>query len=220
MKISQAKALIKTIVENNVALQAANNNDYLVPYLVSIPGLGKSTIIKDVAEELGIENRVVILAQFDAGELGGFPVVDKENDTYYRAKPFFMPTEGKGILFLDELPQAPVANQNIAAQLVLERRIGEHQLPDGWVVVCAGNPLSSRAGTNAMPSHLKDRLMPLEVEPDASSFREYALSKGFLPEVTSFINERPEWLSKFDPKSDSSPSPRSWEKVNSVLSLD
>ena len=137
----------------------------------------------------------------------------------YRARPFFLPTEGKGVIFLDELPQAPKANQNIAAQLTNERRIGEHKLPGGWTVVCAGNPLAAKAGTQDMPSHLKDRLTHLEIETDHEGFREYALSHGFDPVITSFINERPEWLQKFDPKQNASPSPRSWERTNTILSL-
>ena len=174
-------------------------------------------MIKDLCKEMDLDCEITVFAQFDAGELGGFPVV--KDDGYHRARPFFLPTSGKGVIFLDELPQAPTANQNIAAQLTNERRIGEHKLPAGWTIVAAGNPMSSRAGTNVMPSHLKDRLTHLDIETDHEGFREYALGAGFSPEVTSFINERPEWLQKFDATQNASPSPRSWERANSILSL-
>ena len=104
----------------------------------------------------------------------------------------------EGILFLDELPQAPVANQNIAAQLVNERRIGEHRLPDGWSIVCAGSRASDRAGTNNMPSHLKDRLLFVEVEADLEDTVAYMNSVDVSPLITGFLRFRPELLHKFD----------------------
>lgn len=218
MKLSQSRTIVKSMIKANLGLpQGSSNASYLVPMLWSLPGEGKTTMVEDLCKELDIRLETVIFAQFDAGELGGFPVV--QGDTYKRARPFFLPTEGKGVIFLDELPQAVVANQNIAAQLVNERRIGEHRLPAGWTIVCAGNPMSSRAGTNAMPSHLKDRQTHLDIETDHDGFREYALAAGFLPEITGFINERPEWLQKFDPAQNASPSPRSWERANRIISL-
>jgi len=220
MKLSQAMTAVEATIKHNLELgENASNASYLIPMLWSLPGEGKSTGIEDKVKELGMELITVMFGQFDAGELGGFPIVNHTTKEYERARPFFMPTSGTGVIFLDELPQAPVANQNIAAQLVNERRIGEHKLPAGWSVVCAGNPMSARAGTNAMPAHLKDRLTHLDIETDHKGFREYALGKGFLPEITGFINERPEWLQKFDPKQNASPSPRSWERVNSIMKL-
>lgn len=219
MKLSNARNILRSMIEHNRNNIGGSNASYLCPMLWSLPGEGKTTMVEDLGADMDMKVRTVIFAQFDAGELGGFPMVDKDAKQYFRARPFFLPTEGQGILFLDELPQAPTANQNIAAQLVNERRIGEHVVPEGWTVVCAGNPLGAKAGTNPMPSHLKDRLTHLNIETDHEGFREYALSKGFSPEITSFIYERPEWLQKFDPKLDASPSPRSWERANTILGL-
>ena len=218
MKISQARNVVKALVENNIK---SNHGLHLIPMLHSAPGLGKTAIVEDVAKELDIECRTVIFAQFDSGELGGFPVLSDDRKRYDRAKPFFMDFEEdtQGILFLDELPQSPVSNQNIAAQLVNEGRIGEHKLPDGWTVVCAGNPMAARAGTNAMPSHLKDRLTHFEIEPDTEAFLDYAFEKNFSPEVTGFVLHRPEYLSMFDPHVNVSPSPRSWERVDTIIEL-
>jgi len=221
MKLSDTKAIVESFVKHNLSLEVGSSNSkYLVPMLWSLPGEGKTTAIEDLAKELKYEIVTLVPAQFDAGELGGFPIVNKETDTYYRARPFFLPTTDKPtILFIDELPQAPTANQNIIAQLVNERRIGEHQLPDNVTIVCAGNPMSSRAGTNPMPSHLKDRLTHLHIETDHEGFRNYGLANGFTPEVTGFIQDRPEFLQKFDPSQDASPSPRSWERADTILKL-
>ena len=217
MKITNAKNIIKAVTARTME----TGKQDVVPYLCSIPGLGKSSVVQQVADELGIPMQTVILAQFDAAELGGFPYLSEDNTEYKRARPFYMPNdpESKGILFLDELPQAPLANQNVAAQLTLDRCIGEHKIPEGWTIICAGNPLSSKAGTNSMPSHLKDRLCSLEITPDTEAFRDYALASGIDPMITAYLRERPEWLSKFDPKVDACPSPRSWIKANEALKL-
>ena len=219
MKLSQARSIVKSTIDHNLNNDGGSNSSYLCPMLWSLPGEGKSTVISDLLKEMGLQEQQLIAAQYDAGELGGFPMIDHESKTYIRARPFFMPTSGKGAVVCDELPQAPTAVQNVIAQLVNERRIGEHKLPEGWTVICAGNPMAAKAGTNGMPSHLKDRLLHLEIETDHEGFRDYALAKGFRPEVTTYIHERPEWLQKFDPKQNASPSPRSWERANTILGL-
>ena len=217
MKLSNAITNTRSAVEHNINNAAGTNSSYVVPMWWSLPGEGKTTAIEDLGKDMNLEVRSVIAATYDAGEFAGFPIMS--NGEYTRAKPTWFPTEGKGILFFDELPQAPVALQNLIARVVNERALGEFKLGDGWSVVCAGNPQAAKAGTQAMPSHLKDRLMHLKLETDVEGVREYALASGWLPEITTFLEERPEWLQKFDPKQDASPSPRSWERVNTILGL-
>lgn len=223
MKLTQAMEIVEAMIKHNIENRGGSNSSFLVPMLWSLPGEGKTTGVEDKIEAMGGHLISVVPAQFDAGELGGFPY--RNGDTMVRARPFFMPTEEEAAkysfiaIFGDELPQSPKANQNVWAQLVNERRIGEHLLPDNVFLVCAGNPLVAQAGTNPMPSHLKDRLTHLHITTDHDGFREYALSKGFDPLITSYIHERPEWLQKFDPKVDASPSPRSWERANSIIKL-
>lgn len=217
MKLSQAQNIVAKAIDFAVSLRDGRDAQYVVPYLISGPGIGKTTSVKDEAAKRGIECRILSLAQYDAGELAGWPVPTKDGDTMHRLRPDWMPTDGEGILFLDELPQAPVANQNIAAQIVNERRVGQHHLPQGWVVVAAGNRTSDRAGTNNMPSHLKDRLMFLEVEADLEDTIAYFYANKVDDRVCAFLRFRPEWLHKFDRDANASPSPRSWERVSSIL---
>lgn len=218
MKLSTAREIVLASIQANqaTASKGGRSNEYVIPMLWGVAGLGKTTLVQDIAEDLDLDFVDLRLNQYDAGELGGFPIL--RDETMIRARPHFLPTEGEGILFLDELPQAPVANQNIAAQLVNERCIGEHQIGDGWTVVCAGNDMSHRAGTNAMPTHLKDRLLHLEIEPDLNDAIEYMTAKGVCPEVTGFLRFKPDQLSKFDKDAKACPSPRSWQKVGNILS--
>ena len=218
MKLSQAQAIVEKAITHALDLKDARDAQYVVPYLIGGAGLGKTTIVKDVAASMNMQCSILSLAQYDAGELGGWPVPSKNGDTMIRMRPDWMPTEGRGVLFLDELPQAPTANQNIAAQIVNERRVGPHYLPAGWVIVAAGNRTSDRAGTNNMPSHLKDRLMFLEVEADLEDTIAYFYSKRIDERVCAFLRFRPEWLHKFDRDANACPSPRSWERVSSIMS--
>jgi len=215
MRISQAKAIVEASIDSQ--LQHVNGRDAQRPiaYLVGGAGLGKTSVVQTIANEREVGLNILSLAQYDAGELAGWLVAD--GDSMKRLRPDWMPADGEGILFLDELPQAPVANQNIAAQLVNERRIGEHRLPDGWSIVCAGNRTSDRAGTNNMPSHLKDRLLFVEVEADLEDTVAYMNSVGVSPLVTGFLRFRPELLHKFDRDANSCPSPRSWERVDTMM---
>jgi hypothetical protein len=218
MKLSQAQAIVEKAITHALDLKDARDAQYVVPYLIGGAGLGKTTIVKDVAASMNMQCSILSLAQYDAGELGGWPVPSKDGTSMIRMRPDWMPTEGTGVLFLDELPQAPTANQNIAAQIVNERRVGPHHLPAGWVIVAAGNRTSDRAGTNNMPSHLKDRLMFLEVEADLEDTIAYFYAKRIDERVCAFLRFRPEWLHKFDRDANACPSPRSWERVSSIMS--
>jgi hypothetical protein len=213
MRLSQAQKIVLASIKTQDA--KSRDAQRVVPYLVGGAGLGKTTLITDIAEKLGIDCRIVSLAQYDAGELAGWIVPD--GDAMRRVRPDWLPSDGEGILFLDELPQAPVANQNIAAQIVNERRVGDHYLPEGWSIVAAGNRTSDRAGTNTMPTHLRDRLMFLEVEADLDDTIEYYYSKGVDTRVCAFLRFRPEFLHKFDRDANACPSPRSWDRTSTIL---
>lgn len=197
-------------------LNRENGIQAITPYLVGSVGTGKTTTSVAAAESLGIDHRVVILAQYDAGELRGLIYHDNGETVWLR--PNWLPSEGQGILVIDELPQAPLANQNIAAQLVNERRIGEHKLGDGWIIVCTGNAVKHRAGANQIPTHLKDRLTYCYIEADVDDTLDYMNSVGVNPAVIGYLKFRPSNLCVFDKDADACPSPRSWHKVSDILS--
>lgn len=219
MKLSVAQEIVMSAIKHNMANVGGRDAEGIIPYIVGGPGLGKTTLVKDIAKEMGIDCSILSLAQYDPGELGGWPVPGKDGQSMQRMRPDWMPTEGKGVLFLDEVPQSPVACQNIAAQLTNERRVGPHHLPDGWVMVAAGNRTSDRAGTNTMPTHLRDRLTFLPVEADLEDTVAYFSSVGIDHRVRAFLRFRPEWLHKFDKDVDACPSPRSWERASVIINL-
>ena len=163
------------------------------------------------------------LAQYDAGELMG--IFAKDGDNVIRLKPHWLKAvedlaaiHEVVVLFLDELPQAPIANMNVGRQLINEHRAGEFKLPENVVIVAAGNRVSDRAGANNMPSHLKDCLLFLDVEADVEDTVAYMNSVGVHPLVTAFIRYRPELLNKVERDADSNASPRSMERLSSIIS--
>ena len=188
-------------------------------FLWGAPGIGKSSIVKQIADEKDIGFIDLRLALMDPTDLKGIPFYDKESHTALWAPPAFLPRQGEGILFLDELNSAAPSVQASAYQLILDRKVGEYELPDGWAIVAAGNRDGDRGVTYRMPSPLANRFVHFEMEVDIEDWRLWAYKQGLDERVISYISYRSEHLFTFDSKSDikSFATPRSWEYVNSIL---
>lgn len=180
------------------------------------PGLGKSSVIKQLAASLKLPLQDVRALLLDPVDLRGLPFLGKDGRSQW-APPDFLPKDGAGILFLDELNAAPAMVQAGCYQLVLDRKLGEYTLPDGWAIVAAGNRDSDRAATNRMPTPLRNRFVHLEFEVDLQEWCEWAIQNGIRPEAIAFLRFRPELLSAFDRDQHAFPSPRSWEFVSRIL---
>jgi MoxR-like ATPase len=180
-------------------------------------GVGKSQIVYQVAEETQREFRDVRAGQLDPVDLRGLPyLVSKQTEW---APPKFLPTDGKGILFLDELTSAPQMTQAACYQLVLDRKLGEYRLPDDWVVIAAGNPASERGVHFSMPRPLRNRFVHLNLEADLPEWCRWAVRAGIRSEIIAFLRFKPALLHDADSTSDQNawPTPRSWEMASNVL---
>jgi hypothetical protein len=104
-------------------------------------------------------------------------------------------------------------------QLVLDRKLGEYVLPDGWVVIAAGNPASERGVHFSMPRPLRNRFVHLELEADLNDWCKWAVGAGVRPEIIAFLRFKPDLLHTADATSDANawPTPRSWEMASNVL---
>ena len=158
-------------------------------------GVGKSQIVGQVAADLDYNFLDVRAVQLDPVDLRGLPRI-ASNQTEW-VPPKFLPTTGKGILFLDELTSAPQMTQAGCYQLVLDRRLGEYELPDGWVVIAAGNPASERGVHFAMPRPLRNRFVHLELEADLNDWCKWAVKAGVRPEIIAFLRFKPDGLIGF-----------------------
>lgn len=199
MKLSQAARFIKKAYNKRRAV-----------FLTGEAGIGKSSIVKQVADELKMDMRDVRAAQLDAVDIRGLPAKNGNGNVHWLI-PEFLPTKGAGILFLDELNRAPQLVQNACLQLALDRKIGEYTLPKDWIVVAAGNADTSR-GVQRMSEALSSRFVHATVVANVDEFATWAASTGVRPEVVAFIKFRPDLLHKYDPKSTEKafPNPRSW----------
>lgn len=224
MKPKQVKQLIETAVENPLT----------TPPIMEwgAPGIGKSALPRQVAREKDIGFVDIRGPQLDPTDLRGIPAIVKvpcscgsKKDCLLcggvgyteKAKwlaPTFLPTKGRGILFLDELPSAPPLVQASMYQLVLDRAIGEYTLPDGWYIIAAGNRIEDRAVSYRMPTALANRFTHIDpFETDLDNWVEWATRSGINPNIISFMRFKPELLWQFKPESSEKafPSPRSWE---------
>jgi MoxR-like ATPase len=180
------------------------------------PGIGKSAIVRKLAAQLGLPLQDVRALLLDPVDLRGLPFLASDGRSKW-ATPEFLPQDGSGILFLDELNAAPAMVQAGCYQLVLDRKLGEYRLPDGWAIVAAGNREGDRAVTTRMPTPLRNRFVHLEFEIDMQEWAEWAIASGIRAEIIAFLRFRPELLSVFDKDANAFPSPRSWEFVSRIL---
>ena len=180
------------------------------------PGIGKSAVVRQFTAELQIPLQDVRALLLDPVDLRGLPFLGADGRSKW-ATPDFLPKEGSGILFLDELNAAPAMVQASCYQLVLDRKLGEYTLPDGWAIVAAGNRDSDRAVTTRMPTPLRNRFVHLEFEVDLQEWSMWAIEAGIRPEVIAFLRFRPELLNAFDRDVNAFPSPRSWEFISRIL---
>lgn len=180
------------------------------------PGIGKSAVVRQLAADLDVPLQDVRALLLDPVDLRGLPFLGADGRSKW-ATPEFLPQQGSGILFLDELNAAPAMVQAGCYQLVLDRKLGEYTLPEGWAIVAAGNRDSDRAVTTRMPTPLRNRFVHLEFEVDLQEWSEWAIEAGIRPEVIAFLRFRQELLSVFDRDANAFPSPRSWEFVSRIL---
>jgi hypothetical protein len=186
-------------------------------YLWGPPGIGKSSVVRQAAAALGRDLVDVRATLLDPVDLRGLPRLT--GDTAVWCPPAFLPRAGKGILFLDELAQAPPLVQAAGLQLVLDRRLGEYELPDGWAVVAASNRAEDRAGGHRLISPLSNRFVHLDLDVCADDWQDWAARAGVAPEVRAFLRFRPALLFQFDPAANprAFPTPRSWQLAADVL---
>ncbi len=187
-------------------------------FLWGAPGIGKSQVVMQVAAQMNMEVNDVRAVLLDPVDLRGLPHINEHKQADW-CVPAFLPQQGSGILFLDELNAAPPLVQAACYQLILDRKLGDYELPDGWAVVAAGNRENDRAVTYRMPSALANRFIHFDFEVDVDDWLLWATANNVPPELTSFIRFRPTLLHDFDPKRNQKafPTPRSWEFVGRIL---
>jgi len=181
------------------------------------PGIGKSSIVKHLAESKDLPVIDIRASLLDPTDLRGIPMIDQGRAKW--CPPTFLPdaSQKPGILFLDEINAAPPLVQASLYQLVLDRRIGEYALPPGWWIVAAGNRQKDRAVTFRMSSALSNRFVHLNLDVDVDDWRTWAMANKLNTLVTAFIALRPRLLQQEPGEAPAFATPRTWEMVSDML---
>jgi hypothetical protein len=188
-------------------------------YVEGAPGIGKSEAVKQLATERGARVVDVRLSMFDPVDLRGLPAIVDGLTKWMRPQIWPVASDGPAFLFFDEMDRAPLAVLNAALQIVLDRRIGEHVLPDSVRIIAAGNGATDR-GTNKLPGATANRFLHLTAEFDPAAMREHFNAIGVHPLIVAFNHLRPD-TGYAQPAAGEKAfaTPRQWERVNRFLDL-
>ena len=223
MSMAELEEILKTncqLIIDNPELAAT-----IPPILIhSSPGVGKSSIVRQVAQKLGIGFVDVRLAEMESVDIRGLPSVDKDKGVMKWNAPDFWPRDpnSKGIIFLDEITSCDKSCQVAAYELILDRKIGDfYKVPDGWYIVSAGNLTTDRAVAVSMSSALSNRFMHVELDVDDQQWCKWAMMHDVHPSVIGCIQYRPMNLFNMEKENLERgwPSPRSWDRVSQMTKI-
>jgi MoxR-like ATPase len=207
------------------------------------PGIGKTSAVREMADASGLPCEIVIASIREPSDFAGLPVVGASGDGVTLAAPNWairLVESSKGILFLDEVSTAPPAVQAALLRVVLERAVGDLDLPDGVAVVAAANPPDQAADGWDLAAALANRFCHLQWTIDADEWTD-GLLNGFVTMkvpafgdkelatrllttqslVTAFVKARPGLL--YAPPRDAATaglawaSPRAWSMAARLL---
>jgi hypothetical protein len=211
---------IETLIQENLPV-----------WIWGAPGIGKSDIIKQIAARLGYRVLDIRLSMYDPVDLRGLPMADivRKVTEWLRPKLLDIAEGEQVIIFLDEMDRAATAVLNAALQLVLDRRVGEFDLPDSVRIVAAGNGDTDARMISKISNALANRFTHLYAVADAETASAHWARIGLDPALVAFIrfrgaadtvNNKPGLLQTTrQPGEHAFASPRSWAKCDKFMSL-
>lgn len=207
----------------DLAKRAREKGRIFNPCFVSPPGLGKSEIVQQWTRAQGYGFVDIRTALLEAPDLIGYPTIINVNGRQrtQHALPDFWPTEGSGVLFLDEINRGTTSVMNCYMQLLTDRKLKDFTLPDGWIIVAAVNPENEQHDVNSMDAALKDRLEFFEIEYNKKTHIEYMDKVEYEPVVRMFIESGAWHYTKPEEISNAAGakylSPRTFSKLDTAL---
>lgn len=241
MNIAEAKEQIKRSVK--IYLTKNEDGTYRIPiekqrpvFLYGAPGIGKTAIMEQIAEELGISLVSYSMTHHTRQSALGLPfIVQKQykGESYdisrYTMSEIIasvydkMEESGKdeGILFLDEINCVSETLGPAMLQFLQYKIFGTHQVPQGWVIVTAGNPPQFNRSVHEFDVVTMDRLKIMEIEPDYKAWREYAVKKGIHRSVLSYLDIRKQDFYEIETTVDGKNyvTARGWEDLSEAIYL-
>jgi len=185
------------------------------------PGIGKSSIVKQIAKERNLEFIDLRLSLLDPTDLKGIPFFNSSSKEAIWAAPNFLPKDkdSSGILFLDEINTAAPSVQAAAYQLVLDRKVGDYELPQNWAIVAAGNDYDDGGVVFDMPAALSNRFVHLDMQVDFADWKKWAYKNNISSSIIAYLQFDESKLFNFNSELNQKAfaTPRSWEYVDKIL---
>ncbi len=180
------------------------------------PGIGKSALVEKFAESVGLPCVSLLGSQLAPEDIIGIPQIVGEVSTF--RPPRMIARTEPYCLFLDELNGCSQEVQKAFYSLILEKRIGEYHLPQGSVIIGAGNRSQDGAIVKTMSTALINRMFHVQLQPDVNQWLDWGYENGLHPWVLEYIAQRPDHLFSQPPKTEEPYStPRSWHMLSDAL---
>lgn len=210
----------------------------VVPFIQGSPGIGKSAIIQSIADELNLFLLDHRLSTSSPEDMSGLPRFDKDGFAYFapfadlfplagRELPKKYDAEGKVIgsydgwlLFLDEFNSAPKSVQAAAYKLILDRKVGQHDLHENCIVGAAGNLATDRAIVNPLSTAMQSRVIHIEMQHNFEEWlMDVALKQNYDNRIIAYLSQYPDKLMDFNPAHSEKTfcCPRTWEFLNRLI---
>ena len=176
-------------------------------YMEGPPGIGKTAIMGQIARSLNIGLVSYTMTHHTRQSALGLPVIEKRSFdgreysvTEYTMSEIVaevyrhMEQTGcrAGILFLDEINCVSETLMPAMLELLQHKRFGSHRLPEGWVIVCAGNPEKYNRNARSFDAVTLDRVRLMRIEPDVQAWQDYAAQTGVHPSIRAYLRLRAE----------------------------
>jgi hypothetical protein len=185
-------------------------------FIWGAPGIGKSSLVREFAGSLGLECVSLLGTQLAPEDLIGVPQIRDGRSVF--CPPEAIARDEPYCLFLDELNAATPDVQKAFYSLILDRRIGNYDLPKGSIVIGAGNRATDNALARPIASALVNRLAHVHLEASAKDWLTWAAGNDIHPWILDHLTDRPDHLWSKPPKTEEPFStPRSWHMLSDAL---
>ena len=185
-------------------------------FIWGAPGIGKSALVQQFADRLGLPCVSLLGSQLAPEDLIGVPQIIDGTSRF--CPPRLIARSEPYCLFLDELNACSHEVQKAFYSLIHERRIGEYSLPQGSIVIGAGNRSQDSAIVKPMSSALLNRMVHVHLRVSHRDWLDWAYEHGIHPKVLEYIQNRPDHLWSQPPKHEEPfSSPRSWHMLSDAL---
>lgn len=185
-------------------------------YIWGAPGIGKSALVEQFAENVGLPCVSLLGSQLAPEDIIGIPQVKGETSEFLPPK--MIARKEPYVLFLDELNACSQEVQKAFYSLIYEKRVGEYHLPEGSIIIGAGNRMQDGAIVKTMSSALLNRMFHVQMKVDATQWLTWAYQNDIHSWVTDYITQRPDHLFSEPPKTEEPYStPRSWHMLSDIL---